>query len=282
LSLIDPSGFEEAPPGHTPGDGLCSFFGLSCSPGYGWGDPFLEYGKGGYILPPLGWTENPQPGAESVSPSEHFNVGDFSLGLGIGIYDEGASLGYYASFINAASWPSIIRRAGETGTLAYVSPFQVPDSNSGQFGNDLAPAAGLVTGLAGAARAAGGFAVTRAGQAVPGLVRLASGVGRTRPMQEVRTINAGETIDDIVNEAKALTFTTGNEHALVTLANGQRTLVSGGPGGISFNTGQITRIFGHTHPTSAPPSAADAQALRHLGQSKQYVFHGGRKSIVRP
>ncbi|MEO1246380.1 MAG: RHS repeat-associated core domain-containing protein, partial [Pseudomonadota bacterium] len=47
LSLIDPSGFEEAPPGHTPGDGLCSFFGLSCSPGYGWGDPFLEYGKGG-------------------------------------------------------------------------------------------------------------------------------------------------------------------------------------------------------------------------------------------
>lgn len=32
------------------------------------------------------------------------------------------------------------------------------------------------------------------------------------------------------------------------LANGERALVSGGPGGIDFNAGSITRIFGHTHP----------------------------------
>jgi hypothetical protein len=86
----------------------------------------------------------------------------------------------------------------------------------------------------------------------------------------------------LINEGKALTFTTGNEHALVKLANGTRALVSGGPGGINFAPGQVTRIFGHTHPTNALPSAADAAALTILGQSKQYVLHGGQVSIVRP
>jgi hypothetical protein len=87
---------------------------------------------------------------------------------------------------------------------------------------------------------------------------------------------------DIVNEAKGLTFTTGNEHAVATSANGDRALVSGGPGGIDFAEGSITRIFGHTHPTSAPPSAADFEATLQLGQSKQYVFHGGEVTVVRP
>lgn len=106
--------------------------------------------------------------------------------------------------------------------------------------------------------------------------------GETLPMQVVRTIQKGEKLADIINEAKGLTFTTGNEHALVTLASGERALVSGGPGGISFSESQIKRIFGHTHPTSAPPSSADAEALKQLGQSKQYVFHGGQVTVVRP
>ena len=116
-----------------------------------------------------------------------------------------------------------------------------------------------------------------------GAVTVASGRGgETLSMSVVRMVKKGEKIADIVNEGKALTFTTGNEHALVTLASGERAIVSGGPGGISFAEGQITRIFGHTHPTSAPPSAADFQALRDLGQTQQTVFHGGEVTKVRP
>jgi hypothetical protein len=116
----------------------------------------------------------------------------------------------------------------------------------------------------------------------PKAVTVESSVGQGAPMQIERTISKGEKIADLINEAKARTFTTGNEHAVVTLANGERALVSGGPGGVHFPAGSITRIFGHTHPTNAMPSAADAAALRALKQSKQYVFHGGEVTVVRP
>ena len=115
-----------------------------------------------------------------------------------------------------------------------------------------------------------------------GVVTVASGVGKTQPMSVVRTIKKGEKNEDLINEGKASTFTTDNERALVTPSSGERALVSGGPGGISFARGQITRIFGHTHPTSAPPSAADFRALRDLGQTQQTVFHGGEVTKVRP
>jgi hypothetical protein len=111
---------------------------------------------------------------------------------------------------------------------------------------------------------------------------VASSTGHeAKSMKIERKIERGEKVEDLINEAKARTFQTGNEHAVVTLANGERVLVSGGPGGINFEAGSISRIFGHTHPTNALPSAADAAALRALGQSKQYVFHGGQVSVVR-
>jgi hypothetical protein len=113
-------------------------------------------------------------------------------------------------------------------------------------------------------------------------VSIASSVGNRAPAQIVRMIKPGEKVADIVNEGKALTFETGNEHALVTLANGERAIVSGGPGGIDFKPGAVTRIFGHTHPTNAPPSADDFVATSQLGQSKQYIFHGGEVTVVRP
>ncbi len=106
--------------------------------------------------------------------------------------------------------------------------------------------------------------------------------GAVSQMQLVRIIKKGEKLDDIINEGKALTWTTGNEHALVKLANGERALVSGGPGGISFQEGQIQKLFGHTHPTSAPPSSADFEATKLLGQTKQYVLHGGETTVVKP
>jgi hypothetical protein len=109
-----------------------------------------------------------------------------------------------------------------------------------------------------------------------------SSVGSISAMRQVRLIQHGEKVSNIIAEGKELTWLTWNEHALVTLANGDRALVSGGPAGISFQEGQVSRIFGHTHPTNAPPSAADAQVLTELGQSKQFVFHGGQVSVVRP
>lgn len=130
----------------------------------------------------------------------------------------------------------------------------------------------------------GGLGQTRSPRATRGTrgAIVASGAGGVAPMRVVRIIRRGERIADIVNEGKALTFTTGNEHALVKLATGERALVSGGPGGILFAPGQVTIIFGHTHPTSAPPSAADSEALRSLGQSQQTVYHGGQVTKVRP
>jgi hypothetical protein len=69
-----------------------------------------------------------------------------------------------------------------------------------------------------------------------------------------RILPQGAKIADITNDIKGMTWITGNEHAVVRLANGQKAIVSDGPGGISFQNGQIRTLFGHTHPTSAPPS----------------------------
>jgi RHS repeat-associated protein len=137
-------------------------------------------------------------------------------------------------------------------------------------------AAGVVPGVGLGADAA------RLGRWGARSLEVASSVGPSASMQTVRIIQKGEKIDDIINEAKALTFMTGNEHALVKLANGNRALVSGGPGGIRLPRDQIQRIYGHTHPTAAPPSAADFRSLQELGQSKQYIFHGGQVTIIRP
>jgi hypothetical protein len=118
-------------------------------------------------------------------------------------------------------------------------------------------------------------------KAAEGLSVASSGGGRILPMTFVRTVNQGEKIADLINEGKVLTFQSGNEHALVTLANGDRAIVSGGPGGIRFPDGSIKNIFGHTHPTSAGPSDEDSEILEELNQSQQTVFHGGLVSKVR-
>ena len=120
------------------------------------------------------------------------------------------------------------------------------------------------------------------GAAKTGVKVASSAGGESLPMSMVRPIQRGETIADLTNEVKALAWQTGNEHAVVTLANGQRAIVSGGPGGINFAEGQIKTLFGHTHPTAAPPSAADVTALQQLGQSHQTVLHGGQVTKVRP
>lgn len=106
--------------------------------------------------------------------------------------------------------------------------------------------------------------------------------GETLPMVVQKIIPQGTKIADIVNDIKGLTWSTGNEHAVVRLANGQKAVVSGGPGGISFEMGQIKTLFGHTHPTIAGPSGADFTALKILNQTRQYVLHGGQTTLIRP
>lgn len=103
-------------------------------------------------------------------------------------------------------------------------------------------------------------------------------------MEVVRIIGRGEKVTDILNEAKALTFQSGNEIALVKLANGQRALVRGGPGGITWAEGEVTRIFGHTHPYVGPggvpapptgPSGLDFQVLEQLKQKSSWLLERG-------
>jgi hypothetical protein len=124
-----------------------------------------------------------------------------------------------------------------------------------------------------------GGAAAEAGAAESG-VSVASGAeGQFARMQVLRTIQPGETIADIMEEAKGITFTTGNEVALVKLAPGERALVTGGTGGITWSEGEVTRLFGHTHPYDIPPtgpSAFDMQALQQLGQQNSYILEHGQ------
>lgn len=71
--------------------------------------------------------------------------------------------------------------------------------------------------------------------------------GKTLPMTVQKILPKGSKINDVVNEVKGMTWMTGNEHAVVRLADGQKAIVSRGPGGISFQTNQIRTLFGiHT------------------------------------
>jgi hypothetical protein len=124
--------------------------------------------------------------------------------------------------------------------------------------------------------------VAFASSSVRGLTVASSIGGRTLPITVQKIIPHGTKLSNIVNDVKGMTWMTGNEHAVVRLASGQRAIVSGGPGGISFGNGQIRTLFGHTHPTSAPPSLSDFRALLRLRQSRQYVLHGGQMSLIRP
>lgn len=59
-----------------------------------------------------------------------------------------------------------------------------------------------------------------------------------------------------------------------SFAPGARVIVSGGSHGISFGAGEVTTIFGHTHPGVTGASLGDFQALKTLNQSRQYISEG--------
>lgn len=94
----------------------------------------------------------------------------------------------------------------------------------------------------------------------------------------IRSIKKWEQITDIVEELKQLTYSTGNECAVVKLVSGERVIVTGGPGGISWESGEITRILIHSHPYHLPPtgpSNADFTALELLEQASSWLLEHG-------
>lgn len=107
---------------------------------------------------------------------------------------------------------------------------------------------------------------------------LKAGMGSdVRPMSLVREIQKGEKISDIVNEGSRLTFLDDLEHAVVSMHDGRRLLVSGGRHGIELS-GDVRRVIGHSHPwslRSSGPSEGDLDAIRDLGQWHSYLLERG-------
>ncbi len=149
---------------------------------------------------------------------------------------------------------------------------------AGEVGSaDAAAVMGAAEAGAGLARLTGRLSTAIVGEG-EGL-SVASGIGAdSAPMSVVRTIQRGERVANLIDEVKSLTYETGNEHAIVKLANGDRAIVSGGPKGIDFAPNQIQRLYGHSHPYEyAPtgPSGADVSALQSLGQMSSYLLEHG-------
>ena len=108
-----------------------------------------------------------------------------------------------------------------------------------------------------------------------------------RPMSIVREIKKGEKIQDIIDELRKLTYMDTVEHAVVTLKDGTRVIVSGGEHGISLSD-DVKRVIGHTHPhhhQKLGPSQGDKDALKQLGntdkggQRSSYLIEGGQDPV---
>jgi RHS repeat-associated protein len=107
---------------------------------------------------------------------------------------------------------------------------------------------------------------------------VAVGVGggrRIGSMVVLRTLKRGESIADLIEEAKTIGYEMQTEVAVVKLANGERALVTGGAEGISFGEGSIVRLYGHTHPFPTGPSSLDFQAIQSLGQRSSWIYEAG-------
>jgi len=90
----------------------------------------------------------------------------------------------------------------------------------------------------------------------------------------VRVIERGEALSALQEELVARTFQTGLEHAIVSLKNGDRVILSGGPNGLRIVdlAGQVRRLILHTHPKTTGPSAVDFQMLKDLGQKSSWIY----------
>jgi hypothetical protein len=112
--------------------------------------------------------------------------------------------------------------------------------------------------------------------------------------QFVRFVQPREPMDELVREAKHLTWEHYREHALLGLENGRRIIVSGSTFGIELQQtapndpvdraasqiyveieGQwlrVEKLIFHTHPKSTGPSDDDLKILETLGQSSSMLY----------
>ncbi|MFN0113009.1 MAG: RHS repeat domain-containing protein [Blastocatellia bacterium] len=185
---------------------------------------------------------------------------------------------------DSANW-----KAYSNSDDAFYDGFVVREGEAGSGPGQAVNLALSITGGSILNRAASSFfgrifgsEITTLGLSSTGTATVASGTGGDiAEMVIVETISKGTSIGSIINRAKELTFSTGNEHALVKLASGERALVSGGSGGISFAEGSITRLYGHTHPfqsLATGASVADRTTIQALGQKSSFLLERGTLS----
>lgn len=106
-----------------------------------------------------------------------------------------------------------------------------------------------------------------------------------RPAIFVREVDSAEPLAEVVNEAKAMTWTHRCEHALVRVDEGQLLLVRGGADGLEFEREadavfltlegkrrRVTLLAWHTHPRPTGPSDHDRAFLRALGQAESLIY----------
>ncbi|HMO26610.1 MAG TPA: hypothetical protein PKB10_10100 [Tepidisphaeraceae bacterium] len=101
----------------------------------------------------------------------------------------------------------------------------------------------------------------------------------------VREVSADESIADVVNEAKAMTWIHRSEHALLRIADGRLMLVRGGADGIELDqvddeirievdgaSHKVSLLAWHTHPRPTGPSDHDFRLLQLLGQPDSRIY----------
>jgi hypothetical protein len=123
----------------------------------------------------------------------------------------------------------------------------------------------------------------------------------------VRIVLATEELLSLAKDAKALTWETAREHAVLQIEDGRRIMVCGGTYGIELEQAAPNDPFGrpvhslwvsiedqpvrvmklilHTHPLVTGPSDDDLRILQQLGQSESYLFEifgPDEGTIIRP
>lgn len=113
-----------------------------------------------------------------------------------------------------------------------------------------------------------------AGRVVAGSgLRVGSTGAGSVPATLVREIQHGERVANLVQEAAQLTYESGGlEHAIISTRSGQRLLLKGGAGGMSFENFAVRRVLLHTHPSPTGPSNVDFLMLQQTGQRSSWIY----------
>ncbi|CAN5141189.1 hypothetical protein BH09MYX1_BH09MYX1_32750 [soil metagenome] len=141
------------------------------------------------------------------------------------------------------------------------------------FSGTIAIAEGIIFAVNDPLSLGGGIGGGGANAAEAGAIRVASGGGASASATLVREIQHGESVANLIQEAATLTYESGGlEHAVISTQSGQRLLLQGGAGGMSFEGFAVRRVLGHTHPVPTGPSAVDFVMLQQTGQRSSWIY----------